>query len=423
MEVVKINDNISLRYIEMDKLKTTSVSVFIHRPLKDADASYNALLPMVLKSGTELCPDRAAIARYLDDLYGASMGVATMKCGEDHVMYFDSETISDKYAPEGEPLVADLLRLLMSVLFAPKTADGVFDEKVTEIEKKNAIDKIMAFINDKRQYASTRCQQETARGTAFAINRLGDSAVIKEITSSELYEYYKSIITASVIDIYICGSTDINTAVSAVKEYTDKLDFTAAQLPKTDILSREEGNIHQVTEEMDVAQGKLAMGFITNVKPTDPDYDALVVFNSVFGAGAHSKLFNNVREKLSLAYYASSQLERFKGMIIVNAGIEFENFQKAYDETLAQLEEIRNGNISEHEFSSSKIALINNYRSFYDDQRAMASTSMMNRVAGRDRSVEELIADIEKVTIEDIVAVSKKLQLDTSYFLKGKGAE
>ena len=423
MKVVRINDNVSLRYIEMDKLKTTSVSVFIHRPLTDADASYNALLPMVLKSGTELCPDRAAIAKYLDNLYGASMGVATMKCGEDQVMYFDAETISDKYAPEGEPLVADLLRLLMSVLFAPKAEGGAFDEKTTEIEKKNAINKILAFINDKRQYASTRCQQETARGTAFAINRLGDEKRINEISAAGLYDYYRSIITSSVIDIYICGSTDIDQAAAAVREYTDKLGFTAAQLPKTDILSRADGDIHQVKEEMDVAQGKLAMGFITNTRPTDPDYDALVVFNSVFGAGAHSKLFNNVREKLSLAYYAASQLERFKGMIVVNAGIEFENFQKAYDETLVQLEEIRNGNISEHEFASSKIAIINNYKSFYDDQRAMASTNMMNRVAGNERTVEEMTAAIERVTVEDVVAVSKKLQLDTSYFLKGKEAE
>ena len=174
-----------------------------------------------------------------------------------------------------------------------------------------------------------------------------------------------------------------------------------------------------MTEEMNVAQGKLSIGFLTNVQPTDPDYDALVVFNSVFGAGAHSKLFNNVREKLSLAYYASSQLERFKGMITVNAGIEFENYQKAYDETLAQLEEIKKGNITDHEFRSSKIALINSYNSYYDDQRALATTNMMCRVAGRDRSISEMIAAVEKVTVDDVVAVSDKLQLDTVYFLKG----
>ena len=419
MNVIKINDNISLRYIEMDKLKTTSVSVFLHRPLKEQDASYNALLPLVLKSGTELCPDRAAIARYLDGLYGATMGAASIKCGEDHVIYFDAETISDKYAPEGEPLMAGLLRLLMSVLFAPKASDGAFDEKITEIEKINAINKILAFVNDKRQYASTRCQQETARGTAFAINRLGDADKIRSITAKSLYEHYSSIIASSVIDIYVCGNTDINKAEAAIREYTDKLAFTPAAIPHTEILSRETGDVHSVTEEMNVAQGKLSMGFLTNVKPTDPDYDALVVFNSIFGAGAHSKLFNNVREKLSLAYYASSQLERFKGMIIVNAGIEFENYQKAYDETLVQLEEIKKGNITDHEFQSSKIALINSYNSYYDDQRALATTNLMSRVAGRDRSISDMIAAIEKVTVDDVVAVSEKLQLDTTYFLKG----
>ena len=423
METVRINDNISLRYIKMDKLKTTSVAVFIHRPLSERDASYNALLPMVLKSGTGLCPDMAAVARYLDNLYGATMGATTIKCGEDHVIYFDAETISDKYEAGGEPLVADLLKLLMSVLFAPKTVDGAFDEKTVDIEKKNAIDKILAFMNDKRQYATERCRQETARGTDFAISRLGDENIIKEITAGSLYEYYKSIITASVIDIYICGETDIKAAEAAVREYTDGLSFTAAVIPKTEIISRKDGTVHEVVEEMDVVQGKLAMGFLTNVRPTDADYPALIVMNSVFGAGAHSKLFNNVREKLSLAYYAASQLERFKGIILVNAGIEFKNFKKAYDETLVQLSEIQKGNISEHEFTSGIVAVVNNYRSFYDDQRALATTSLMNRVAGTDKSIDEMIEEIEKVTIADVTAVSKKLQLDTSYFLCGKEAE
>lgn len=423
MDIIKINDNISLRYIRMDKLKTTSLAVFIHRPLKKDEASYNALLPLVLKSGTELCPDRAAVARYLDNLYGATMGATTIKCGEDHVIYFDAETISDRYAPEGEPLTADLLKLLMSALFAPKTENGAFDEKIVELEKKNAIDKIAAFMNDKRQYAADRCRQETARGTDFAISRLGDTDIIKGITARSLYDYYRTIVTSSVIDIYICGDTDIKAAEAAVREYADGLSFTAAEIPKTEIITRKCEELHEVTEEMDVAQGKLAIGFITNVKPTDADYPALIVMNSVFGAGAHSKLFNNVREKLSLAYYAGSQLERYKGMIIVNAGIEFKNFKKAYNETLAQLEEIKKGNISEHEFTSSIVAIVNNYRSFLDDQRALATTSLMNRVAGGDRTIDEMIESIEKVTPDDVKAVANKLQLDTSYFLTGKGAE
>ncbi len=420
MQSVKINNNLSVNVISMTKLKTTSVGVYIHRPLREEDASYNALLPLVLKSGNRLCPDREAVARYLEDLYGASMGATTLKRGEDHIIYFDAETISDRYAPEGEQLVADLLRLVLSSIFEPAEENGAFNERVVEQEKLNAIDKLDAFVNDKRSYASSRCQQETARGTDFAILRYGTKEGLSQITAKSLYDYYRSIITASVIDIYICGDADAGAAAAVVREYADRLSFTDAVLPRTEIISREPGAVHNVTEEMDVAQGKLAIGFLTNVRPTDSDYDALIVFNSIFGAGAHSKLFNNVREKLSLCYYASSQVERAKGIITVNAGIEFQNFGKAYDEILVQLEEIRKGNISEDEFNASVSALVNMFNSYYDDQRAMATFSLVEKSNGTNRTVEECIEAVKRVTAEDAAAVARKLQLDTVYFLKGK---
>lgn len=420
MQSVRINDNISVNVISMTKLKTTSIAVYIHRPLCESDASMNALLPLVLKSGNTMFPDREAVAKQLENLYGASMGAAPIKRGEDQLIYFDAETISDIYAPGDEKPVSDLLRLVLMSVFSPVVKDGAFDEKVVEQEKINAADRIDSFVNDKRSYASSRCQQETARGSDFAILRLGTKEGIARISAKSLYEYYRSMITSSVIDIYICGTADIDTAAEVVREFTDKLEFNRAELPKTEILKRETGNINNVTEEMDVAQGKLAMGFLTNVNPTDDDYFALTVFNSVFGAGAHSKLFNNVREKLSLCYYASSQLERTKGMIVVNAGIEFENFKKAYDEILVQLEEIRNGNISDEEMNASVSALVNMYNLYYDDQRAMASFSLSEKINGTDYSVEECINAVKRVTVDDIKAVAKKLQLDTVYFLKGK---
>ena len=171
---------------------------------------------------------------------------------------------------------------------------------------------------------------------------------------------------------------------------------------------------------MDVTQGKLAMGFLTNTTPHDSDYGALIVFNSIYGAGAHSKLFNNVREKLSLAYYASSQLERYKGLLIVNAGIEFENFKKAYDESLTQLEEIKKGNISELEFTSSIQSIINSYNSLYDDQRQIQNFYLGEHITGANRDIEKAKEQILNVRVEDVVKIANKLVLDTVYFLKGK---
>jgi predicted Zn-dependent peptidase len=424
MKTVRINENISLNLIGMDKLKTTTVGVYIHRPLNREEVSFNTVLPLVLKNSSVLCPGRDATAKYLENLYGAALGSAVMKRGEDHVIYFDAETIADCYAPNNEKLVSELLRLVMSVLFDTDAAKkGAFDEKLVEQEKKNTADAIDAFVNDKRRYALWRCQQETARGTAFEILSMGDKEGLEKINAKNLYHHYKSIITSSVIDIYICGKADIDKVEKTIREYTDNLSFSAAQVPRTDIIERNENDINTVKEEMDVTQGKLSIGFLTGIKPEDPDSCALTVFNSLFGAGAHSKLFNNVREKLSLAYYASSQLERFKGMLTVNAGVEFENFQKAYDETLVQLEEIKKGNISEHEFNSSISAVINTCRSYYDDQRALASYYLTEKISGRDLSLEDYIENLQKVTVEEVAAVAKKIKLDTVYFLKGREGE
>lgn len=419
MKTIQINENIKLNYISMTKLKTTSVGIYIHRPLNEHDASYNVLLSLVLKSASRQYPSMEDIANHLDDLYGATMGATVLKMGEDHIIYFDAETISDKYAPNGEMLLSELLKLLMSVIFDPKVKDGAFDSKIMEQERKNAIDKIDAFINDKRQFASTRCQAETARGTDFAIMRFGNKEILSKITSKELYDYYKSMINSSLIDIYVCGDTDIEKSADVVREYIKGMQFAEGEFIKTDIITRKVADINNVTDTMKVAQGKLAMGFLTNTKPNDADYYALVVFNSVFGAGAHSKLFNNVREKLSLAYYASSQLDKFKGMLIVNAGIEFENFEKARDEVMIQLDEIKNGNISEHEFSSSINAIVNTCNSYYDDQRALASFYLSEELTQTSRGLDEYIDNIKKVTPESVAEIAKKLQLDTIYFLKG----
>lgn len=418
-KTIQINNNIRLHYIELTKLKTTTLGVYIHRSLNINDASMNALLPYVLKRGCKLCPDMASISKYLENLYGATLGAAVTKRGNTQTIYFDAETISDRYTPGNEPLLSQLTELLLSILFEPVVQDNAFDAEIVAQEKNNAINRINALVNDKRSYASIRCQEEMCKGDAFAISRLGTVEGIEAITPQSLYEYYKTMITSSVIDFYICGDADISSAAKKVREFTDKLSFTDAAIEKTDILKKS-GDVQKVTDHMDVTQGKLAIGFRTNIAADSKDSAALAVFNSVFGAGAHSKLFNNVREKLSLAYYASSQLEKFKGLLIVNAGIEFKNFKKAYDESLVQLEEIKNGNISELEFDSSINALVNSYTSLYDDQRSMQQFHLNEAIIGSNESIEEKIKNIKAVTKAQVAEIAKKLELDTVYFLDGK---
>ena len=421
MKTIDVNENIHVHHIEMSKLKTTSISVCLHRPLTHDEASYNALLSSVLKQSSRLCKNRELTARYLENLYGATMGSTVLKMGEDQLIYFDCETISDRFAPNGEKLVEGLIKLVMSELFEPVTDRGTFLEDVVAHEKKTLKEKIESLINDKRSYAMLRCQEETARGTEYAVYRLGTKESLEKITPRTLFEHYRKIIVSSVIDIYICGDADIEAAARTIESYIHGIQFVKAERPKTEIITRDFTEINSVCEEMEVNQGKLAVGFITNIRPQDKDYPALMVMNSVFGAGTHSKLFANVREKLSLAYYAGSVLEKYKGMMTVNAGIEPKNYQKAYDEILAQLDEIKKGNISEYELESSIITIVNMYKSYYDDQRAMASFCLSNEIMGIKTDLEEMIEKIKAVTVDDVVRAAGHVQTDTVYFLKGVG--
>ena len=416
-KTVEIN-NIRLHYVPFTKLKTTVINVYIHRSLCEKDASMNALLPYVLKRSSRLCPDMESFSKYLESLYGASLSASVFKRGDDQIICFDAETISDRYTPDKEPLMAELTELLLSIIFDAQP----FGSEVVEQEKNNAVNRINALLNEKRSYANTRCTEEMCKGESFAISRLGTIEGIGAVTPESLYDYYKSIMTSSVIDFYVCGEADIDAVADKIRRFTDTLSFTPASIPGTEILKKT-GDVKRVTDHMEVTQGKLVIGFRTNIEPDSADYPALVVFNSIFGAGAHSKLFNNVREKLSLAYYAGSQLERYKGILTVNAGIEFKNYQRAYDESLVQLEEIKNGNITDAEFESSIMAINNSYNSTYDDQRSTSIFLLGESIVGTNEEIPDKLKKINAVTKEDVAAVARRLELDTVYFLDGKEAE
>ena len=417
LDTVKINENITLGYIPMTKLKTTIVSLYIHRPLTREDASKNAILAHILKNGCKLCKNATEIAHYLENLYGAKFSAGISKRGEDHIICFDFETISDQYAANGEGLISKIIELLMSVVF--DTLDE-FDDDVFEIERINSINKIKNIINNKKIYANYRCQEEMCKGDAFEIPRLGYVEDFEKLTKEELHDYYKKVISESVIDVFICGEADIKAVEKQIKDSISSYEFKNATIPDCDIITRNRP-VNVVTEKLNVTQGKLCMGFLTDTKLTDSDYFSLVVANTIYGGGAQSKLFNNVREKLSLAYYAGSMIVKNKGLLMVNAGIEFENYQKAYDEILVQLDEMKKGNITDLEFESSKGFTINSLNSYDDDQAAMISFYLGNRVGKIDWDIDYYKEQITKVTREDVVNVMQKVHLDTVYFLEGLG--
>lgn len=419
METIKINNNISLHYIEMKKLKTTVTGVYIRRKLSEKEAALNAVLPYVLKSGCKKLPSVSEINKYLQSLYGASLSGGVIKNGDNQVIFFDAETISDKYAAEGEALTKNLMDLLMSVIFEPIVKNNSFDTETVEREKKTVINKINAMINDKRTYAQLRCIEEICRGDAFAVGKFGTAESVGKITAKDLYEHYKKILVSSQIDIFVCGDADCSSLVDKINQYTSMLEFKECEKTEN-VKIQYKDNLNRVTDKLDVTQGKLAIGFVTGINAADKDYPALVVANSIYGAGTQSKLFNNVREKLSLAYYASSGINKYKGIMTVNAGIEFENFQKAYDESILQLNNLKKGEISDDEFNFSINTIINNLDTYYDDQRYMQLYCLDCLYLGIVPDLEKYKNKIKSVTKDDIIKAASKIKEDTVYFLTGK---
>ena len=423
MESININSNINLYYIPMTKLKTTTIDVYIHRDLNEEESSLNALLPYVLKRGCKLCSDSEAISKYLENLYGAGRMIwaddtafaAVRVMGTCFATGHAAGVAAALQAKDGEKLCDSVIDLMLSIMFESTS----FSDEIVEQEKKNAKDRIMAMMNDKRQYAVERCIETMFEGENYAISKLGTQEGIDKITADNLKKHYENIITSSVIDIYICGDADANALAEKIKKYTGKIAFKNADIPKTEIYVPK-NEVKNITDKMDVVQGKLCMGFSTGIKPTDSDYPALMVANSIFGGGAHSKLFNNVREKLSLCYYASGSLDKNKGALFVNAGIEFKNFQKAYDEILVQLENVKNGEISQLEYESSINAIINSLESYKDDQDMLQSFYLGQKIVGTDYDIDTLKEKISKITMEDAARVFKNVKLETVYFLTGK---
>lgn len=411
--------NINLIYVPMPKLKTTTIGVYIRRTLDEKEVSKNAVLPYVLRQGCKLCPDSDSIAKYLEELYGATLTAGVTKFGEAQFMRFEAQSISDRYAAAGEPLTESLLNLILSVMFEPVTENGGFKKAVFDIEKKNAKDRIMSEINDKRMYAAQRCIEEMCKGEPYALLKYGTIEGMDAIDETNLYEHYKDVITSSEIDIYVCGEADEEKLKKLISEKTAGIDFREAEKTETKI-HKKTGEVKTVTDHMDVSQGTLAMGFTTGIGADSEDVFAMMMMHSVFGAGAHSKLFNNVREKLSLAYYAAAMLMKPKGMMVMTAGIDFENYKKAYDETLVQLDAVKNGEITELEFNSSQNSIVNNLESMKDSPSQMHNFMSQQKLMGADCDIDRIKEKIKAVTIEDIVRAAKKIELDTVYFLTGE---
>lgn len=414
---------ITVHTIETKKYKTTSFILQIKEAIDEKNVTKRALLPFVLQSGTKDFPSSKELRSALDDLYGATLNADLSKKGENQVISIRMEVANEKFLSNSEPVLDKAFHLLSQVLLAPALDNGAFIEGIVKKEKRSLKQQIESIYDDKMRYANKRLLEEMYESEPYRLNVYGNENEVDSITPKELFDYYQEVIRNDKLDLYVIGDISTNEMVEKVKKHfrfpEDRKDEKVSQQDRNE--EKRISDIKEIFEEQDVQQGKLHMGYRTYTTYSDEDYFALQVFNGVFGGFSHSKLFINVREKESLAYYAASRFESHKGAVFVMSGIETANYEKAVKIIKEQHEEIKNGNITDSEFDQTKAMINNQVLETIDHPIGLSEVLYHNVVAGTNRTIEEWMEGIKSVTKEDVVRVAKKVTLDTIFFLKGAG--
>jgi predicted Zn-dependent peptidase len=340
---------VHLTAVQTQKFKSSVLGMQFLLPLAREQAALHALLPMVLRRGTAEHPDMESLSAVLDELYGGSLEPTVRKKGETQCVGFVGSFLDDAYTLDGSAVLEPSAALLGELVLRPYTRDEVFCPDYTRQERENLVTRIRAQVNDKRQYAQVRVVAEMCAGEPFGVDKLGDEASAAAITPQKLWDCYQQVLRTAPIEFYYCGSAPLERVRAAVQAIVDGLPAGE----RAPLARPEKGNApaqpRRVEEALDVTQGKLAMGFRTCIDAWDEDYPALMLLNAVYGGTTTSKLFLNVRERLSLCYYASSGLMKYKDVMLVSSGVEFSKVGQAQDEILAQLQACKDGGFTDDE--------------------------------------------------------------------------
>lgn len=412
----EIMQDVFLTYLPAQKFKTSRLTLNLITGLHSDTASANALLPAVLRRGTVRCPDMESLSAALDTLYGATVEYTVRKKGERQCVGFAAGFIDDEFTPHGEKLLEPVAAMLGELLLDPVTRGGRFLSDYVESEKANLIDALRGLKNDKRDWADIRLMQEMCAGEPYSVLRLGDEESTKRITNQTLYTYSQKLLRGSRVELIYCGSAEESRVEDALRNALASLPrgrqeelppvrrFNAPPRPRF------------ITETMDVQQGKLAMGY----RCESDDYPAMVLANLIFGGTSNSKLFMNVREKLSLCYYASSSYARSKHILTVSSGVEVKDKDRTMEEIGRQLVAVQQGEWEDWEQEGALQAIRSSLLSLSDSQGALENFYLGQIASGAGETPEELARELELVTKERIVAAAQTIKPDTVYFLQGK---
>ncbi len=408
---------IQLRCCLDSRFKQGCLSFQIIRPMSAAENAMNALLPSVLLRGTNRHPDLRSITHRLDELYGASVSAVVRRVGDYQTTGLYCSFMDDRFALPGDQVFAPMVDFLGELLLDSPMEKGGFLPGFVDSEKKNLIATIESELNDKRTYAMGKLLKAMCREDTFGLPRLGEKEQVAAIDAAALYSHYRNILRESPIQLFYVGSAEGDAVAQLVKPLLSRLDRNYVNLkPQTGFHNCEGSDL---VETMEVSQGKLCMGFTSPITNRMAEFPAMQLLNTIFGSGMTSKLFMNIREKMSLCYSIGSSYYGTKGIVTVSAGIDFDKEEITRQEVLRQLQACQQGDITEEELTAARQAILSSLRATHDSPGSIEGYYATAALSGMKMTPDDYMAAIEAVTKEDVVAAANCLQLHTTYFLKG----
>lgn len=414
---IDLSPGISLHCCRDTRFKQGCLSFQIIRPMNREENAMNALLPSILLRGTKQHPDLRSITQQLDELYGAAVSTIVRRVGDYQTTGLYCSFMDDRFALPGDRVLEPFLAFLTELLLDSPVENGGFLSAFVESEKKNLIATIESELNDKRSYAIGRLLRTMCREDSFGLPRLGEAAQVAAIDPVQLYDHYHRILRESRIQLFYVGSAEIQTVAALLQPLLARLDRNYIPLAPQTAFHVCDGA--DSVETMEVSQGKLCMGFHSPITNRMADFPAMQVLNTIFGSGMTSKLFMNIREKMSLCYSIGSSYYGTKGIVIVSAGIDFDKETVTREEVLRQLSACRNGEISDEELTAARQAILSSLRGIHDSPSGIEGYYATAALSGMGLTPAEYMAAVEAVTKAQVVAAANSLQLHSTYFLKG----
>ena len=414
----RLCDGVYFTDVRDSRFKTMKLSVSIIVPLQRDTASANALLCGVLSRSCKAYPDFTALSKKLSSLYGADLNASVRKAGDNQVLTLSASGLDDRYTLNGESVAKELSLLLCGVIFEPNLCGDAFAEGDVEQERRQLLELIDSEFNDKRIYANGRMISLMCSDDIFGIRRYGTAEDIRAVTPQSLFATWRELLRTAVFEVMYIGDSSPEQAMKVFETTFASIDRAPQSAVTRRVPDREE--VKRETEEMNVAQSKLVMGFSAGTALPDREVYASILMCAVLGGTASSKLFCNVREKQSLCYYCSARYDKLKGFVVVDSGVQGENIEKLEAGVLKEIADMQNGEITDFEISATKMALINSYNASNDTVSGIEGWYSAQLLDGGFKTIEEMARLIDSVTKEEIVEAARRLKLNTVYVLKNQ---